>query len=770
MTDDEFDDIPDLDPEFADALREAGGQPPREPEPEATQPPPHREPEPPPLPREPDPAPPPPDPEPEPPSFVPEEPPRAEPLPPEPAPEPEPELEPEPEPAEPEPPREPAPPPPAPVSQDPPTEQQPLPPPLPPPPADPAPPPVSDPGATIEYAPGEAPDEGPPSTEQPIPGPPPVDPSLERTLIIRARDEAREAVAVAAETGEPWAPSPPPAGGDLEPPPKRKRLWLRFVLAGFLIVASFAGATTAVGVLRLNSIIEDLKPIPGIQDKLKDVQSGEPETFLILGSDRRKVQVEEGERGLSDTTILLRVDPDQNRIAVLNIPRDLKVDIPGYGVNKFNAAYSFGGPKLTLQTVKDLTRGTGLTINHLVNIDFLGFAQAINSINCVYVDVDRRYYHSNAGLAPEDQYSEINIQPGYQRLCGADGLAYVRYRHTDTDLVRAARQQDFLREARQRVPASELFKEVTGVDDDLIKTFTSHTQSDIQDAGTMVEVMKLMIGARNAPIKEIHFPATLGPSYVYASHSDIKGAIEQFLGFEASGGPRGSLDKPPPKPSGNTGASGATGATGQNGGESGQGQGKGGGQETNGNPTKAKPPPEEKAPPTPKLESDGLVDASTSGLQMAKKAARKASPDLAIYYPTRVPPGSEYDNDEVYTSNPRVYHIQDTSGDVHEAYRTVLELFAPDGTHYFGVQGIRGWSDPPAINHPSETRTIGKLDTQIFLDGDRVRMISWHDGDNTYWLANSLLQTLTNDQMLGMVRSMRKVVPNPKHRPKAKQK
>ena len=133
----------------------------------------------------------------------------------------------------------------------------------------------------------------------------------------------------------------------------------------------------------------------------------------------------------------------------MSIPRDLKVEIPGFGTDKFNAAYTYGGPKLTLQVVKELT---GLPINHVVNVDFLGFVRAVDAIGCVYVDVDRRYYHSNVGVPPSEQYSEINIQPGYQLLCGKKALQYVRYRHTDTDLVRSARQQDFLSAARQRVP------------------------------------------------------------------------------------------------------------------------------------------------------------------------------------------------------------------------------------------------------------------------------------------------------------------------------
>ena len=231
----------------------------------------------------------------------------------------------------------------------------------------------------------------------------------------------------------------------------------------------------------------------------------------------------------------MRLDPDKNAIALMSIPRDLKVEIPGFGTEKFNAAYTFGGPKLTLQVVKELT---GLPINHVVNVDYLGFVRAVDAINCVYVDVDRRYYHSNEGGAAPEQYAEINVQPGYQLLCGKKALQYVRYRHTDTDLVRAARQQDFLSAARQRVPIGDL---VLGRND-LIDIFTEYTTSDISDKETMLEVLKLFIASRNAEIKEVHFPAELGPSFVYATPEAIGEAVDKFLGIEASGGPRGSLE------------------------------------------------------------------------------------------------------------------------------------------------------------------------------------------------------------------------------------
>src|SRR5439155_13994977 len=124
-------------------------------------------------------------------------------------------------------------------------------------------------------------------------------------------------------------------------------------------------------------------------------------------------------------------------------------------------------------------------INHVVNVDFTGFADAVNAIDCVYVDVDHHYYHSNVGLAPSEQYAEIDVPAGYQRMCGYNALQYVRYRHDDNDLVRSARQQDFLREARAEVPTSKLLNPFSGKRNELIDIFTKYTTSDIDSPQTL---------------------------------------------------------------------------------------------------------------------------------------------------------------------------------------------------------------------------------------------------------------------------------------------
>ncbi len=77
------------------------------------------------------------------------------------------------------------------------------------------------------------------------------------------------------------------------------------------------------------------------------------------------------------------------------------------------------------------------------------------------------------------------------------------------------------------------------------------------------------------------------------------------------------------------------------------------------------------------------------------------------------------------------------------------------------MQGVRGWDDPPILKNPSLTKTINGRDYDIYVDGDRIKLIAWHRGENSYWISNDLLQSLTNDQMVGMARSADVIVPKP---------
>jgi polyisoprenyl-teichoic acid--peptidoglycan teichoic acid transferase len=491
-------------------------------------------------------------------------------------------------------------------------------------------------------------------------------------------------------------------------------IWLRFITASFVIIASIAAATSASLILYLGDIAHALRDNSigeGVKNELADIPDSGAQTILILGSDKRNKELS-GKYGLSDTTMLLRLDPNSDAIALLSLPRDLKVEIPGYGIDKLNAAYSLGGPKLTLQTVKHLL-GSQVPINHLVNVDFTGFARAVNAIGCVYVDVDHRYFHQNAPYSSSSNYAEINLQPGYQALCGFDALSFARYRHTDNDIVRAARQQAFLREARAKVPPSRL------IDDRkrLIKIFTSYTSSDIDEAVQMLQVLKLFFDLRNAQIKEIHFEGHLGPSYVTATPEQIQTAVNQFLGSESTPGPQGSSAKPDEKVIPEQA------------------------------PDATKPRPA--ASKRKQAAATNLVETSY-GKQLAQGIkARKLK--VPIYYPTQLEGGSDY------AQKPRAYKINgkgDESPPHSEraAYKWVFSL--PTIGDYYGFEGTR-WKDPPILYNPTDEKTIGNRNYKLYYDGDRLRMVAWQTDQGSFWLSNSYIETVSNADMLKIAQSFR---------------
>src|SRR5207247_10379297 len=235
----------------------------------------------------------------------------------------------------------------------------------------------------------------------------------------------------------------------------------------------------------------------------------------------------------SDTMLLVRLDPSKGATAVMNIPRDLKVTIPGHGEDKINAAYAIGGPTLSVKTVRSLLH---IPINHVVNVNFGGFRRAVNRLGCVYADIDRKYFNDNNPPAGGGfDYATINVPAGYQKLCGQDALDYVRYRHFDSDLVRAARQQDFLRQAKDQVGVSRIF----GDREALLKIFGKYTQTDIRGTTAILRLLKLVAQSASHPVQELHFPGDPGPTYVTTTPERLKRAVHDFLNAKGSSGPRG---------------------------------------------------------------------------------------------------------------------------------------------------------------------------------------------------------------------------------------
>lgn len=178
---------------------------------------------------------------------------------------------------------------------------------------------------------------------------------------------------------------------------------------------------------------------------------GQPATALVIGYDRRADEAKNAP-SRSDTLMLVRVDPDTQSISMLSFPRDMRVEIvcPGKGTwtDKINAAYSLCGSKGTLATLRQLT---GVKVNYLMTVNFRGFRQLVDSLGGVWMDIDRRYFNDHSGPSG---YATINIQPGYQKLTGLRALDFVRFRHTDSDIFRNARQQLFVRAFKDQINSS----------------------------------------------------------------------------------------------------------------------------------------------------------------------------------------------------------------------------------------------------------------------------------------------------------------------------
>jgi polyisoprenyl-teichoic acid--peptidoglycan teichoic acid transferase len=496
--------------------------------------------------------------------------------------------------------------------------------------------------------------------------------------------------------------------------PRRGGMWWRFVLAGVIVIVLSAGVTATAGLNTVQDFVDDLKQggtIAGARSVVSRADVGDPQTILLLGSDHRFGADRRDAR--SDTMILVRMDPDANATTVLSIPRDLKVDYTYRGAlstdRKINETYTIGGEALTAKVIRRLLGG--LEINHIVNINFKGFKAAVDAIDCVYVDVDKRYFHSNAGLAPSAQYAEIDVPAGYQRLCGTKALDYVRFRHADSDFVRAARQQDFLRQAKSQYGVDRFLEDPHEITRRVGKYM--RTDASLQSKEELLTLANLVAFSAKNPIREVHFPQTLytgsdGASYVVATEAELAQLRREFL----SPGPQEPAAKPAARGRGKR-----------------RKRGVGG------------------------VDISGLANMEQTGKDYAIQLGAVKFP---VYYPRLLGAGDQYIEPERNARGqleyPRSYRIKAPDGKMKAAYRLVVAT-GEDG-NYYGIQGTT-WMDPPIMRHPSEdTRTINGKKLELFYDGRRLRTVAWRTPRAVYWIQNTLQERLTNDQMLAIAGSL----------------
>jgi LCP family protein required for cell wall assembly len=196
---------------------------------------------------------------------------------------------------------------------------------------------------------------------------------------------------------------------------------------------------------------------PAKQESPQVAQRKEPINILMLGIDERQ---NGAGPWLSDTIILISIDPARKEAAMLSIPRDLWVTIPGYGQGRINMAhligdvrkYPGGGPALAKATVWNTL---GVPVHYYVRANFAAFEQLIDAMGGLTIEVKTAIYDDQY---PDENYGimTIEIPAGVQHMDGKTALQYVRSRHGNSDYDRMARQQVLLLAARDKLLSGEV--------------------------------------------------------------------------------------------------------------------------------------------------------------------------------------------------------------------------------------------------------------------------------------------------------------------------
>ncbi len=512
---------------------------------------------------------------------------------------------------------------------------------------------------------------------------------------------------------------------DERPPSLWLGMWKRFLIAGVLITALSGAATATVALNTIGGLGKKVftsgNRINAPKGLVTPEYNGGPQTFLVLGSDRREGSKNSLERSAtphSDTLLLVRFDPSQGQTSVMSIPRDLLVDItdPHHGVwagEKINAAYTigskFGGAKggivLAAETVVNQVfpelKGK---LNGIIDVNFKGFIKVVDTLGCAYVNVDHHYYNANIGTAATD-YTSINLQPGYQKLCYESALNYVRYRHEDSDFVRVARQQDFLRNLRQQISPSNEVGQIGNV-----AKAVGHAilQAGFNSsASELIELAKLIAFSQAKPLRQVKFLTSSvnaqikGGSYVTSTPALEKKTLDNFIhGHE-------QLVLPRSKPA----------------------------HHTSHHHAHAKSVSSAAA-----ARALGLYPTSSVGEGEAVKAA--LSVPFAMLYPTLQTGPAEQ-------QMVRAYSLEDQQHKKHHAYVVVWRENGLGG--YYDFEGS-DWLNPPLFAH-ARTQTIDGRSYRFVNDGSHIHVIGWREGRVLYWLTNTLLEELSNQQMLALAKS-----------------
>lgn len=259
-------------------------------------------------------------------------------------------------------------------------------------------------------------------------------------------------------------------------------------------------------------------------------------TILLLGAD---LSADDGS-SRTDTIMLVNIDPRTNSARIMSIPRDVKVVIPGYGIDKINAAFALGdyndvqggGAGLMIRTIE---ANFGIPIHAFVQLDFNGFTRMINTVGGVYVDVPYPII-DNAYPAEQSNYQRIYFPTGWQHLDGDEALIYARTRHQDGDTSRAARQQQVLLALRDQHLNADLITQLPR----LITEFGGAVRTDISITDA-IKLAQLGLDIPRENITQISVTGALyeeygtnGIYYLGVNWTSMESFLSQFVGYRVS--------------------------------------------------------------------------------------------------------------------------------------------------------------------------------------------------------------------------------------------
>lgn len=437
-------------------------------------------------------------------------------------------------------------------------------------------------------------------------------------------------------------------------------------------------------------------PEPGAQALTEDMQPPTGMNLLLIGSDRRPDN--DAVYGRSDTLVLVHIDPENDYLSLLSLPRDLRVEIPGHGFNKLNAAHTFGGPALTIKVVERLT---GVDIDHYLEVGFVAFEQLTDALGGVYVDVDRPYFNDN------DEWEKIDIPAGYQLLNGADALDYVRFRHDrNSDLGRMARQQRFIAAVREQAMGWNLPFKLPG----LVSALFDNVVTDLE-ANEILKLAYWAVGLEGGRIRQTTVIGDSqlidGRSFIVLENGVLEKAVSRFLTVPAKGEANAGTN-----PSSGQGSTVST-------------------------------------LTLPSLPTDATPD-SIPDAAMWREIARKVP--YPVQAPAYLPPEFHYAGRA--PSEGGTYDIV-VGGGTKPAFRVMYQRVTSEGIKTDSYMGITAttWTDAPAASKGRQVEHEGTVFTVVGTH-DKVERVWWKADGVLYWVSNTVTYFLDEEEMLAVAFSM----------------